>query len=253
MTTFPFYPSGRAGDYERYAAEYAFEQNEPTPWTPLRRPLRECRAALVVSAGLRLKTQRSYALLPGGGSAEVREISVYVPHDQIAFDFTNYDPREAEADLNVLAPVDRLKEIVEQGLLAGLHETFFSFFGLCPDLAGLAGGAAEVAAKLRDAGTDVVLLVPADHACNQTIGLLARAMERAGHSTVALSTIKEVTQQVRVPRALFVNFPFGRTLGRAHATALQESILLDMLRALRTMERPGRILELPYRWEGAVE
>jgi len=64
--------------------------------------------------------------------------------------------------------------------------------------------------------------------------------------------VKEVTQQVRVPRAVFINFPFGRTLGRAHAVGLQQSILNEMFRALRTLERPGRILEPPYRWEGTV-
>jgi D-proline reductase (dithiol) PrdB len=253
MTVFSFYPPDRAHEYERYAAEYSFEQTEPTPWTPLRKPLRSCRAALAVSAGLRLKTQQEYRRLPRGGSAEYRELSVYVRPDALAFDFTNYDPREAERDLNVLAPVDRLKDLVDQGELAGLHETFFSFFGLCPDLPALAESAARVAERLRAADVDVVYLVPANHVCNQTLGLVARALERGGLSTVALSTIKEVTRQIRVPRALFVNFPFGRTLGRAHATALQQTILHDMTRALRTLERPGRVLELPYKWEGPID
>lgn len=252
MTLFSFYPPDRAHEYERRAAEYVFPQTEPTPWTPLRRPLRECRAALVVTAGLRLKTQHEYSKLPGGGSPEYREISAYVAPDQIAFDFTNYDPREAEADLNVLVPVDRLKELVEQGLLAGLHETFFSFFGLCPDTAALAASARGLGEKLRAADVDTVLLIPANFICNQTAGIVSRVLERAGLSTVALSTVKEITQQVRLPRALFLNFPFGRTLGRAHAVALQQSILLDMLRALRTLERPGRILDLSYRWEGSL-
>lgn len=249
MTTFPFYPPDRASAYERYAAEFAFEQAEPTPWTPPRKPLREARAALLVSAGMRLKTQHEYAMLPGGGSADVREISVYVRPDQLAFDFTNYDPREVERDLNVLVPVDRVKELVEEGALGGLHETFFSFFGLCPDLGALASTAGAVAARLRDAGVDVALLFPANHVCNLTIGIVARTLERAGIATMAVTTIKEVTKQVRVPRAVFLNFPFGRTLGRAHAAPIQRSILQDMLRAFRTLERPGRIMDLPYRWE----
>lgn len=252
MTRFPFYPPDRAGDYEAYAAEYVFEQTEPTPWTPLRHALRDCRAALVVSAGLRLATQHEFTRLPGGGSADFREISAYVTQEQLAFDFPNFDPREVEEDLNVLVPVDRLKELVEEGVLGGLHETFFSFFGLCPDLAALGESAGQLAEKLRRAGVDVAFLVPADLVCNQTIGLVARSLERAGISTVALSTVKEVTRQIRVPRALFLNFPFGRTLGRAHDTALQRSILQDMIRALKTIERPGRLLELPYRWEERV-
>jgi D-proline reductase (dithiol) PrdB len=252
MTLFSFYPADRAHHYEQYAAEYVFVQNDPTPWAPLRKPLRECRVALIVSAGLRLKTQHEYSILSGGGSADFREISTYVVPEQLAFDFTNYDPKEAEEDLNVLAPVDRLKEFLDQGLLGGLHETFFSFFGLSPHLGALETSANTVAEKLRAAQIDVAFLIPANHVCNQTIGLIARTLEQKGISTVALSTIKEVTQQIKVPRALFLNFPFGRTLGRAYNTGLQHSILLDMIQALKTLSRPGRILELPYRWEGNV-
>ena len=106
-TKFPFYSEERARTFERYAAEYKFDQTEPTPWTPLRRDLKQCKAALVTTAGLRLKTQHS---LPPG-SAEYREISVYSCADDVAFDFTRYDPSEAEKDLNVVLPVDRMKDL----------------------------------------------------------------------------------------------------------------------------------------------
>lgn len=249
MTTFPFYPQDRASHYERIAAEYKFDQTEPTPWTPLRRELRHCKAAIVTTAGIRLKTQHSFAR----GSAEFREISVYASPEIVAFDFTNYDPAEAEKDLNVIVPVDRLKELVDRGMLGGLNETFFSFFGLCADLEGLRRSAARVGERLRQYGCDVAFVVPANHVCNQTAGLIARELERQGLSTVCAVTIKEVAQQVRVPRSIFINFPFGRTLGPAHNAALQESIVSDMARALRTLDRPGKIIDLPYRWEGKVE
>ncbi len=249
MTTFPFYPPDRAGELERYAAEYQFVQGEPTPWTPLRRELRQCKAALVTTAGIRLKTQHSF----GRPSSDFREISVYSSADDLAFDFTNYDPAEAERDLNVIVPVERLKELVDRGQLGGLNETFFSFFGLCTDLEALRRSAARAGAKLRACGCDAAFVVPANHVCNQTAGLIARELERQGLSTVAAVTIKEVAQQVRLPRAVFINFPFGRTLGPAGDTAIQASIVADMARALRTLERPGKILDLPYRWRGTVE
>jgi len=249
MTQFPFYPADRAHRYERYAAEYAFDQTEPTPWSPLRRELRHCKAALVTTAGLRLQTQQSF----GRDSAEFREISVYASPQDLAFDFTNYDPSEAERDLNVIAPVDRLKELVDRGLLAGLNETFLSFFGPCGDLAALRLSAARAGEKLKAYGCDVVFAFPANQICNQTVGLIAREMERQGLSTVCAVTIKEVAQQVRLPRAAFINFPFGRTLGRAGDAALQSSILGDMARALRTLDRPGKIVDLPYKWQGQLE
>lgn len=254
MTKFPFYPRDVASRFEQYAAEYVFEQTEPTPWTPLRGALRDSKAALVTTAGIRLKTQHDFRADKAMGSAEWREISVYAESDNFAFDFTNYDPAEAERDINVLAPVDRLKELVDQGMLGGLNETFFSFFGLCRKLDALRASVAAVAAKLRGAyDVDVCFVFPANLVCNQTAAIISRELEKAGLATVTLATVKEVPLQVKVPRPLFINFPFGRTLGPAHAADLQRSILADMVRALKTHDRPGRLVELPYVWQGVIE
>ncbi len=248
MTMFPFYPPDRAGAYERFAAEYQFDQPDPTPWTPLRRDLRQCKVALVSTAGIRLKTQHSFS----PASVDYREISVYASRDDLAFDLTNYDPAEAEKDLNVLVPVDRMKELVDRGVLGGLNETFLSFFGACIDVAALRASAALAAARLRQYGCDAAFVLPADALCNQTVCLIARQLERDGISTICAVTLKEVALQVRAPRAAFINFPFGRTLGPAHDRALQESIVADLARALKTLDRPGKILDLPYKWTGMV-
>ena len=252
MTQFPFYPLERSGPYEQYAAEYSFTQTEPTPWTPVRR-LKDCKAVIVTTAGLRLKTQHEYVIERGRGSADVREISIHAKRTDLAFDFTNYDPREAEKDLNVLVPVDPLRELVEEGMLGALHDTFFSFFGLCHHFYALRETATRVAEKLRRCEAEIAFVFPANQICNQSAGLISRALDREGISTVTLMTIREVAQQVKLPRPLFINFPFGRTLGPAHATALHKSIVNDMVHALKTLERPGKVTELPYKWEGRVE
>ncbi len=253
MTHFPFYPPDEANRFERYAAEYAFEQSEPTPWAPLRSPLRDCKAALVTTAGIRLATQHEFRADRARGSAEWREISVYANGGaSYAFDFTNYDPREAERDINVICPVDRLKELVDAHTLGGLNETFFSFFGLCQDLDALSTSAAAVGAKLRAYDVDVCFVFPANLVCNQTAGIISREIEKAGISTVTLATVKEVAQQVHVPRPLFINFPFGRTLGPAGDAVLQRTIVGDMVRVLKTHDRPGRLVELTHKWPGGM-
>ncbi|MBI4566739.1 MAG: hypothetical protein HY716_18845 [Planctomycetes bacterium] len=253
MTEFAFYPADRRHALERRAAEFGFFQTEPTPWTPLHRSLPMCQGALVTTAGLRLKTQVEYAADRLHGSPDFREISMYVSRATLTFDFTNFDPREAEEDLNVVAPVDRIKELAEERVLAGVSETFFSFYGLCDDVNALRDNAREVGRKMReDYAIDVVFIVPANFACNQTAAEISRELERSGLSTVTLVTVKEIAAQIRVPRPLFINFPFGRTLGPAHAIALQRSIVNDMVAALRTSDRPGRMRDLPYHWEGML-
>jgi D-proline reductase (dithiol) PrdB len=78
--------------------------------------------------------------------------------------------------------------------------------------------------------------------------LIQRAMEAAGMSTVSISLVREITVQVRPPRALFVRWPFGHPLGEPFAVAQQHRILRDMLQALTTMQAPGSIIDLGYRW-----
>jgi hypothetical protein len=62
--------------------------------------------------------------------------------------------------------------------------------------------------------------------------VLARALEQAGVSTTSISLVREHTEKVKPPRALFVPFPFGMALGRPNDPGLQHRVLhaaLDLL------------------------
>ena len=64
--------------------------------------------------------------------------------------------------------------------------------------------------------------------------MLARALEAAGVATTSISMVREHTEKLKPPRALFVPFPFGHALGRAVDPALQHQVLraaLDLLAA----------------------
>lgn len=64
--------------------------------------------------------------------------------------------------------------------------------------------------------------------------MLARALEVEGIATTSISMVREHTEKVKPPRALFVPFPFGHALGRADDVALQHRVLaaaLDLLNA----------------------
>ena len=74
--------------------------------------------------------------------------------------------------------------------------------------------------------------------CNQAVGLIQGAIEQAGIATVSLSLLREVTKKVRPPRAMFVPFPHGFTLGRPHDTQLQHRIIRESLRLLDRTELP---------------
>jgi hypothetical protein len=64
--------------------------------------------------------------------------------------------------------------------------------------------------------------------------VLARVLEASGVATTSISLVREHSEKVKPPRALFVPFPFGHALGRANAPDLQHRVLraaLDLLAA----------------------
>lgn len=72
-------------------------------------------------------------------------------------------------------------------------------------------------------------------------------LEAAGTPTIAMTSALDVTEAVRPPRAMFLNFPLGHTTGKPGNRRLQLAILRNALRRGAAMTRPG-IRRLPYKW-----
>jgi hypothetical protein len=70
--------------------------------------------------------------------------------------------------------------------------------------------------------------------------VLARALETEGIATTSISMVREHTEKVKPPRALFVPFPFGYALGRPEDPALQHRVLGAALALL--VEPAGPVL-----------
>ena len=68
--------------------------------------------------------------------------------------------------------------------------------------------------------------------------MLARVLEEAGLSTVAVALLKEHAARVKPPRALFVPFPFGRALGGAGDPGLQHAVIAAALGLLESESAP---------------
>jgi len=61
--------------------------------------------------------------------------------------------------------------------------------------------------------------------CTHTVGVLARVFEEHGLATTSISLVREHTEKVKPPRALFVPFPFGHPLGEANEPELQTHVM----------------------------
>ena len=68
--------------------------------------------------------------------------------------------------------------------------------------------------------------------CNQTVSLVAAALEQQGISTVVVQLLRMVTERVRPPRALFVPFRHGYPLDSPNNPEKQRAVItaaLDLL------------------------
>lgn len=135
--------------------------SDTEPFTPLAKELRECRLAVVTTAGLHLKTDPPFATAKAEGDPSYRVIPSSVdPHDLLqSHPSIQFDQSAIQRDINVAFPMERLRELVQHGDLGSLAENFYSFVGaqrdprLVRDQTG-----PEVAKRLKDDEVDVVLL-----------------------------------------------------------------------------------------------
>ena len=74
-------------------------------------------------------------------------------------------------------------------------------------------------------------------------------VEEAGIPTLCMTSALDITQAVRPPRAVFVNFPLGHQTGKPNQPELQKRIVMDAMSAFEKITKPGTIIELPYVWD----
>lgn len=74
--------------------------------------------------------------------------------------------------------------------------------------------------------------------CNQSVGLIQRAIEYAGITTVSISLLREITEKIKPPRALFVPYPLGHPLGEPNDSTLQTRIIRTAFALLSRNDAP---------------
>jgi len=96
------------------------------PYTPRFRELKESTFALVTTAGVHLRDQEPYNL---EGDNSWRLIPGDVETSQLMVTHEHYDHRDADEDINVVFPIDRLRELAAEGIIAGVGDKHLGFMG----------------------------------------------------------------------------------------------------------------------------
>jgi D-proline reductase (dithiol) PrdB len=97
------------------------------------------------------------------GDPSFRELDLSLPLDSLTITHDYYDHGDADRDLNVVLPVERLREMAAAGEIGGVARWAYGFMGHItgPHLETLKRRTApEVAALLKRARPDAVLLAP---------------------------------------------------------------------------------------------
>jgi D-proline reductase (dithiol) PrdB len=110
----------------------------------------------IAQGGVHLRDQEPYdvegdntwRLLPG----DVQASQLMVTHD-------HYDHRDADQDINCVFPIDRLRELAPEGIIAGVSDKHLGFMGYSQQLRDIYERAApEMAKIILHSKADAVLL-----------------------------------------------------------------------------------------------
>lgn len=106
---------------------YQWVTNSATPpWTPLRKPLSQCRLGLVASGGIYASGQVAFHFKD---DVSFRAIPTTIKTSELRTAHFAYDQTDARKDPNVVFPLDTLRRLVQEGVVGALAKNFFTFMG----------------------------------------------------------------------------------------------------------------------------
>jgi D-proline reductase (dithiol) PrdB len=121
-------------------------------------PLNQRRVAIISTAGVHPRGDRPFTFMP-------EDLYRLIPGDITASDLTmshisaNFDRTGFQQDWNVLFPLDRLRDLAEEGLIGSVADFHYSFMGATDPLQ-MEPTARSIAGLLKKDRVNAVLLVP---------------------------------------------------------------------------------------------
>ena len=134
-------------------------RNQQLAWTPLAKPPSECVVTLFTTGGVHLKSDQPFDIANPHGDWTVREIPTDIVTSDLMVTHSHYSHVDADRDVNCMFPLDRLRELCDQGVIGGVAASAYSIMGFNPDPALLLEKTApELARRYQASGADVVFM-----------------------------------------------------------------------------------------------
>ncbi|MBI2949039.1 MAG: selenoprotein B glycine/betaine/sarcosine/D-proline reductase [Verrucomicrobia bacterium] len=142
---------------------YPWRRIDPVPWTPLGRPLNQCRLALISSAGFVLSEQPPFDDSTKGGDPSFREIpsGAEVQTLRDTHRSESFDHSGLREDPNLAFPLDRVRELATSHRLGSVNQRHLSFMGsITAPGRFVRDSVPAITRLLKEDAVDVGLLVP---------------------------------------------------------------------------------------------
>lgn len=137
-------------------------RDERVPLAHLKGPLSSARLTFVSTAGIQPKGSVPFDTAHPIGDYTFRSVPSSSRTDELEIHQIKYPTFGAHRDLNVIFPIDRLRELADDGTLGGLTDHFFSFVGYNMDPDRVERQLAEdLADAVSKEHADIALLCPA--------------------------------------------------------------------------------------------
>lgn len=130
------------------------------PFTPFDRELSRSTVALVTAGGVHLREQEAFNIANELGDLTYRIIPPETQIEQLMVTHHHYDHRDADQDINVVFPLDVLRDLEAEGFIGGIAKKHIGYMGYTMQLKAMYEGTAPEIANEIDRGSraDVVVL-----------------------------------------------------------------------------------------------
>ncbi len=130
------------------------------PFTPFDAELRRATVAIVTAGGVHLKDQEPFNIADELGDLSYRVIAPGVDSADLMVTHHHYDHADADRDINVVFPLDILRELKAEGVIGEVARKHIGYMGYTMQLKAMYEGTAPQIANEIDKGSraDVVVL-----------------------------------------------------------------------------------------------
>ena len=129
------------------------------PFTPFEGELAKSTVAIVTAAGVHLREQEPFNISDELGDLGYRVVPEDVDSSQLMVTHHHYDHADADKDINVVFPIDALRELQEEGFIRAIAKKHVGYMGYTMQLKAMYEGTAREIANEIDKGSRADLVV----------------------------------------------------------------------------------------------